>query len=275
VAFDPLTDFHRFDHTFLGQSHVVYRSGEGPPVLVLSEMPGITPSVADFARVVRDAGMTVFMPHIFGQDGRERSPLYLGSTLARACVSREFAALRTGVTAPATLWLRDLMRRACGWTGYEGAGVVGMCFTGGFALAMLMEPELLAPVLSQPSLPIGPSPKAQRDLHMDPGDLKDAKLRVERDDIDILGLRFTDDRLCPQVRFDAISEQFGERFIRVEIDSSPGNAAGIPRLAHSVLTEDLRHDAGHPTQAALHQVIEFLADRLLTLEHQPGARSDG
>ena len=182
-------DFEQFQHTFLGDDHLVYRAGEGPPVLVLAEMPGITPTVADFARTVANAGMTVFLPHLFGTDGRERSPGYLAATLTKACVSRQFAALHSEVTAPATLWLRDLMRRACGWTGHHGAGVVGMCFTGGFALAMLMEPELVAPVLSQPSLPIGFTKRAQADVHMDPGDLKDARLRVERDGVDILGPR--------------------------------------------------------------------------------------
>ncbi len=269
MSFDPLTDFEQFQHTFLGDDHLVYRAGEGPPVLVLAEMPGITPTVADFARTVANAGMTVFLPHLFGTDGRERSPGYLAATLTKACVSRQFAALHSEVTAPATLWLRDLMRRACGWTGHHGAGVVGMCFTGGFALAMLMEPELVAPVLSQPSLPIGFTKRAQADVHMDPGDLKDARLRVERDGVDILGLRFTEDRLCPAARFDTITEQFGDRFIRVEIDSSPGNAHGISRLAHSVLTEDLRREDGHPTQVALDQVIHFLSDRLLDPTNRP------
>ena len=38
----------------------------------------------------------------------------------------------------------------------------GMCFTGNFALAMLPEPAVQAPVLSQPSLPLGFTKKAQR-----------------------------------------------------------------------------------------------------------------
>ena len=260
---DPLSDFAVFDHEFLGAAHRVYRLGDGPPVLVMAEMPGITPAVADFARRVAHAGMTVFMPHLYGVDGAPASPGYILRSVAFGCVSREFAALRRETTAPATLWLRDLMRRACGWTGHHGAGAVGMCFSGGFALAMLMEPELIAPVLSQPSLPIGLTKKHRSDLHMDKGDLKDARLRAEADDVQILGLRFTDDPLCRKGRFDAISEVFGDRFIRVEIDSSESNAHGIRRAAHSVLTEDFVDTEGHPTKDAMDQVLAFLSERLL------------
>lgn len=260
---DPLTDFDVFDHEFLGASHRVYRLGDGPPVLVMAEMPGITPSVADFARRVASRGMTVYMPHLYGVDGAEPSPSYVARSLALGCINKEFAALRRGTTAPATLWLRDLMRRACGWTGYKGAGAVGMCFTGGFALAMMMEPEMIAPVLAQPSLPIGLTKRHRADLHMDSGDLKDARLRAEADDVQILGLRFTDDPLCRRERFDAISEVFGDRFLRVEIDSSEGNEHGIRRLAHSVLTEDFVDTDDHPTNDAMDVVLAFLAERLL------------
>jgi hypothetical protein len=55
----------------------------------------------------------------------------------------------------------------------------------------------------------------------------------------------------------------GDHFIGVEIDSSPGNPHGIRRLAHSVLTEDLVDEPGHPTHDALNKVLDFLRDRLL------------
>lgn len=259
---DHLSDFEAFEHDFLGASHRVYRLGDGPPVLVLAEMPGITPRVADFARRVAAAGMTAFMPHLYGIDGASPSPMRYARALSVNCVSAEFAALRRGVTAPVTLWLRDLMRRACGWTGHPHAGVVGMCFTGGFALSMLMEPELVAPVLSQPSLPLGLSASHRSDLGVAAGDLKDIKMRVEADDVSMLVLRFSEDRLCPAARIQRLDAEFPGRVELVEIDSRPGNPDGIRRLAHSVLTEDLVDTPGHPTREALERTMDFLMERL-------------
>ena len=43
--------------------------------------------------------------------------------------------------------------------GGPGVGALGMCFTGGYALGMMVDSTVLAPVLSQPSLPLGPGRK--------------------------------------------------------------------------------------------------------------------
>lgn len=262
MARDPLDDFERTTHDFLGETRTVFVAGDGPPILVLAEMPGITPSVAAFARRLVAEGYSVYMPHLFGDPGAPISAGAFLKAIGPACVSRQFAALATGVTAPVTHWLRDLMRRAVAERDAPGAGVIGMCFTGGFALGMLMDPELLAPVLSQPSLPLGLTAKHRADLGLDAGDLKDVKRRVESEDIEILGMRFTGDKLCPGVRFDTLSETFGDKFIRVEIDSSPGNAFGIRKAAHSVVTEDLVDEPGHPTHDALVQMLAFFDDKL-------------
>ena len=49
----------------------------------------------------------------------------------------------------------------------------------------------------------------------------------------------------------------------VEIDSSPGNPHGIDRRAHSVVTEHLVDEPGHPTRDALDQVLDLFRERLL------------
>ena len=76
---DPLEDFARREIALDGVSKVVYVAGAGPAVIVMTEMPGISPHVARFARWVRDAGFTVYMPSLFGRDGavpaRRRAPL--------------------------------------------------------------------------------------------------------------------------------------------------------------------------------------------------------
>lgn len=260
---DELADFEQDSFTDRGRTRPVYRRGEGPAVIVMAEIPGITPRVADFARRVADIGCTAIMPVLFGTPGRRPSGPYMVRSMASACISREFAAFATGRTAPITDWLRALARSEFERCGGKGVGAVGMCFTGGFALGMMVDDQLIAPVLSQPSLPIGPSAKAKRDLHLSPADLARVKQRAAEDDVCVLGLRFTGDRLSPAERFESLRRELGDQFIGVEIDSSPGNPHGIRKLAHSVLTEDLVDEPGHPTHDALHKVLDFLRDRLL------------
>lgn len=259
---DELSDFTEAPFTVDGVTHPVYRSGSGPCVLVLAEIPGITPRVADFARRVVTLGCSVAMPSLFGTPGREPSNGYGVASITKGCVSKEFVVFARGRTSPITDWLRALARHEHERCGGPGVGVVGMCFTGGFALGMLAEPAVLAPVLSQPSLPIG-TKKAKRDLGISDADLAAGRVRVEADDLCVLGMRFTGDRLCPPERFERLRAEFGENFVGVEIDSSPGNAHHIGKLAHSVLTEDLVDEPGHPTHDALEQVLDLFRTRLL------------
>jgi dienelactone hydrolase len=137
-----------------------------------------------------------------------------------------------------------------------------MCFTGGFALAMATEPALLAPVLSQPSLPLGIG-AARGALGLSDADLLAVKERAADEDLCVLGLRFTGDRLVPAERFAALRRELGDRFIAVELDSSSGNPWGHRAAAHSVLTEDLVDEPGQPTHEALEQVLDFFTERLL------------
>jgi dienelactone hydrolase len=228
----------------------------------MAEIPGITPKVADFARRVRDLGCTVWLPVLFGTPGRPPSGRAIASSMAKGCVSKEFAAFATGRTAPLSLWLRALARHAHGECGGPGVGAIGMCFTGGFALGMMVEPVVIAPVLSQPSLPLPVSKRAKSSVHLSPEDLEVVRARTA-EGVCVLGLRFTDDRAVPAERFAALRDLLGEDFIGVEIDSSPGNPAGNPSNAHSVVTEHLVDEQGHPTRVALDQVLEFFRSRLL------------
>jgi dienelactone hydrolase len=186
----------------------------------------------------------------------------MARAIVPACVSKEFKAFALRTTPPAIDWLRALARDAHRRCGGPGVGAVGMCFTGGFALAMATEPEMLAPVLSQPSLPIGPGARKAA-LGLSDQDLLTVKARAEDEDLCVLGLRFTGDRMVPAERFATLRRELGDRFVGVEIDSSPGNRWGHRRLAHSVLTEDLVDEPGQPTHDALEQVLALFRDRLL------------
>jgi dienelactone hydrolase len=136
-----------------------------------------------------------------------------------------------------------------------------MCFTGGFALGMMVDDRMLAPVLSQPSLPFPVSPARRRALGVSDADLDRVAARAAQGAC-VLGLRFTRDPAVPAERFATLRTLLGDRFLAVEIDSSPGNPHGIPRSAHSVLTEHFVDEPGHPTRAALDRVLEFFRTQL-------------
>ncbi len=255
----PGFETDRFTHD--GVERVVLRRGEGPGVLVMHEVPGITPEVAGFAERVADAGFHVALPVLFGTVGRPLSPHYVAGQLSRACVSREFHVLASHRSSPITDWLRALARDLHGRCGGPGVGAIGMCLTGNFALALMMEPALLAPVLSQPSLPLPVTPAHRKALHVSPEELACAKRRAG-EGVSVLGLRFTGDPLCPPERFETLRRELGEGFEGIEIDSSSANAHGISRLAHSVVTTDLVDETGHPTRHALDRVLGLFAERL-------------
>lgn len=260
---DALADFTSEPFTALGKTRTVYRKGDGPAVIVISEIPGMTPSVIDFARRVAAEGFTAVMPHLFGTPGRDVSPRYLASSMAFACVSKEFTTWATGRTSPAIDWCRELARSEHDRCGGPGVGVVGMCLTGGFALGMMVDPSVVAPVLSQPSLPFGLTGRHKADLGVSEADLAAIRKRSEDNDVCVLGLRFSGDPLAPPQRFARLTDELGDRFIGVTIDSSPGNAHGIRKMAHSVLTEDLVDEPGHPTHDALNAVLDHFRTRLL------------
>ena len=169
---DTLEGFTKDSFEADGKRRDIFRVGSGPTVIVISEIPGITPQVATFGRRVAAAGCTAVLPHLFGEPGRPPSMGYMMESIGPACVSHEFAWFALKKTSPVTVWLRKLAKAEHERNGGPGVGVIGMCFTGGFALAMMVDDIVLAPVLSQPSLPFPALQEAQgghRDLRQRPG----------------------------------------------------------------------------------------------------------
>ena len=153
---DALAAYDRFDFDDGRWVRPVWRRGSGPAVIIIHEIPGLHPQVVRFADHVAAAGMTVFCPSLFGTPGKPVSRGYaLASMFSAVCIRREFNVWSTEKSSPIVDWLRALARTAHAECGGKGVGAVGMCFTGGFALAMMTEPSVVAPVLSQPSLPMG------------------------------------------------------------------------------------------------------------------------
>ena len=268
-----LEDFTKESFEADGKRRDVFRIGSGPAVIVISEMPGLTPLVAQFGRRVAAAGCTAVLPVLFGDPGRPPGVGYVFQSIGPACVSREFSAFALKKTSPVTVWLRKLAAAEHERCGGPGVGAVGMCFTGGFALAMMVDDIMLAPVLSQPSLPFPLSKKFKADIGISDGDLARVKERTATGTC-LLGLRFTNDPFCFEERFETLRRELGDAFIAVEIDSAPGNPHGHPKKAHSVLTEHLIDEEGTPTRAALDQTLAFFREKL-GVGSGPGPRPQG
>ena len=267
---DALDDFTREEIDLLGVTRGVYVAGEGPAVVVMAEMPGISPDVARFARWVRGAGFTVFLPSLFGRDGAYPRAAEGLAVLKRACVSAEFHAFAAGATMPATLWLRALARLAHARCGGPGVGAIGMCFTGNFALSMMLDAATLAPVVCQPSLPLDDAVAIQ----LSPDEAAAVRARLEREDLTVLAYRFDEDRFCTAARFAAYQSALGPRFCARVLPGSSANPAPPPFFAevvggpHSVVTAHLIDAEGEPTRAARDEILAFFTARLR------GARRD-
>ena len=263
---DSLDDFHPREITLDGSTKVVHVAGQGPAVIVMTEMPGISPQVARFARWVRDAGFTVYMPSLFGRDGAVPQAEEGVAVFRRACMSAEFRAFAANESSPVTQWLRSLARLAHAECGGPGVGAIGMCFTGGFALTMMLEPSMLAAVLSQPSLPMD----QPAGMHIAPDELVAVRERLEQEDLTVLAYRFEGDRHCRAERFAAYQAGLGPRFVARVLPDNAANPSPPPFFAqvvaspHSVVTAHLIDEAGQPTVAARDEILGFFARRLVS-----------
>ena len=231
------------DHRASGVRHPTYRKGTGPGVIVIHEIPGLTPAVIGFGEELVEAGYTVVMPHLFGEPERGMSPVTVAGSLRQVCVSREFTKLATRQTSPIAGWLRSLARDLHAELGGPGVGALGMCFTGGFALAMMVDDAVAAPVLAQPSAPFAVTPSRSRDLNLSDADLARVKERAAAG-CEVLGLRYKKDPAVGK-RFQRLTQEIGDAFIRVELEGRQ----------HSTVTE-------HRSQTAVDAVLTFFDDKL-------------
>ena len=232
--------------THEGVTHPTWRKGTGPVVIVVHEIPGVTPKVIEFAERVVNEGFTVVMPLLVGEVGRGPSGAYIAQSMAKICISREFTTMAMRKTSPIISWLRALAQQLHAEVGGVGVGAVGMCFSGGFALGMMVDDIMVAPVLSQPSLPFAIGGSRGADLNLSESD--QARL-VERAQAgcQVLGLRYTGDKLVG-TRFATLRKLLGEAFIAVEF-------ASTSKQDHSVLTEQIQPEA-------IERVLQFLHDKL-------------
>jgi dienelactone hydrolase len=258
MADDPLAGFTRFDFDDGRWSREVFRIGSGPAVIVIHEVPGLHPGVLAFARDLAGAGMTAYCPSLFGKPAKTVTRGYaIGEILKNICVRREFSVWKDGRSSPIVDWLRALARQAHADCGGKGVGAVGMCFTGGFALAMMTEPAVVAPVMSQPSLPL----RDKAGLDCSASELACVKKRFKDENLSLLALRFTSDKLVPNARIERLKAEFGDKVEVVELADADA-APGVPMAPHSVLTLHLHRSVpGSGSMRARDKVIAFFKDR--------------
>ena len=247
VPVDVLAGWTADSFSAAGFTRDTYRRGTGPAVLIVHEIPGITPKVVAFANEVVDAGFTVVMPSLVGTPGKEISGGYGMRSMLKVCISKEFTNMALDQTSPIIAFLRALARSLHNELGGRGVGALGMCFSGGFALGMMVDDIVVAPVLSQPSMPFPIGKKRGADLNLSPDDVLAVQQRAA-DGCEVLGLRFTGDKLVGD-RFATLRTLIGDRFIAVELPS-------VGKRDHSVLTE-------HRDSASVARVLDFFRDKLL------------
>ena len=215
-------------------------SAPGPGVIVIHEFPGISASLISFADQVVERGFTVWLPRLFGEPLAGGSIGNVAGDLWQFCVRREFSVFARGKTSPVAHWLRSLARELDASTPGDGVGVVGMCFTGGFALAMVADAPVIAPVLAEPSLPAPLGRRRAADVGLDATDLR----AVQSSGCEVLALRYSSD-VATGTRFDTLSTALGPKFFAVEFEGK----------GHSVLT-------GTPQPVGTAAVLDFLDDKL-------------
>lgn len=256
------TNFSQRDFTHAAHTLPVIETGSGPALIVMHELRGMTPAFLGFMSKLAAEGFHVVSPLFFGSVGNTPGAVGTLFNIARICISKEFSALQAGESGPIVDWLRALARDLQSQQNGNPVGILGMCFAGNFALASLVEPAITAAVMCQPSLPMGSAPEKRNDLHVNPADLVRIKQRVRDENIPLLSMRFSHDKLCPGERMQRLQQEFGSAIECIEIDSSPNNPNNLRPKAHSVITRDLVDAQGHPTRVAYDKVLAYFKARL-------------
>jgi dienelactone hydrolase len=252
-------------------SHHVYHGGErsDPPLLLMPELAGFSPGLLQFAARLQEARFQVYVPWLFGPFGR-RTPL---RNAMRLCISREFANLRAGVSAPVTTWLRALAAHISQHNGGGRVGAIGMCLTGAFAIPLVIDPQVSAAVAAQPSVPFSAlftvfgvrRGASLSELNVSADEIAKARSRLTAGTARLLAVRNRADGICPREKLERLQHEFpvGLQVCEYgEVDSR--NSLG--ERPHATFTKEYRVAANptqeHPSRRAFADLVAFF-DRYL------------
>jgi dienelactone hydrolase len=262
----PLEGYAQFPFTAGEFSHHVYYGGDrgDPPLLLMPELAGFSPGLLQFAARLKDARFQVYVPWLFGPFG-QRTPI---RNAMRLCISREFANLRAGISAPVTIWLRALAAHISQHNGGGRVGAIGMCLTGAFAIPLIIDPQVVAAVAAQPSVPFSALFTAfgvrrgtrMHQLNVSDGDIAKARDRLTSGDARLLAVRNRADRVCPREKLERLQQEFPVGLeVREygEVDSR--NSLG--ERPHATFTKEYRVAANptdeHPSRRAFADLVAF------------------
>src|SRR5262245_32195763 len=196
---DPLPGYGHETFRDGGIEHDVRRSGSGPAVLVLHELNGIDLATFLVAERIKGEGFTVVVPDLLPPlAGRPMVDLALN--FGRICVAREFWAFALRYDRPVTRWLLALADREHAQAGGPGVGVVGMCFSGGFALASATRAPISVAIAAEPALPFRWRPGAPTDLGMSTPEATLLRDRAKRGEVCVRAFAYDADPITPRER---------------------------------------------------------------------------
>ena len=225
-------------------THAVYVKGDGPPILILQELPGIGPETHALADRLIAAGFSVYLPHLLGRLGKANRLTTLANTARLLCIRREFSIFLHGRQSPIATWLRALCADISLRSGGQRIGVIGMCLTGSFAIPLMAEDAVKGAVASQPALPIRHRDK----LHMSECDVNAACAAMAAKG-PALAMRYEDDKIASRAHMRTLESAFAEQ---LQVREFPGNA-------HSLLTLDF-------SEAAFAAMQDYFSERFGTKE---------
>jgi dienelactone hydrolase len=272
-----LEGYAQFRFTAGGFSHNVYQGGErgDPPLLLMPELAGFSPGLLQFAARLKDARFQVYVPWLFGPFG-QRTPL---RNAMRLCISREFANLRAGISAPVTNWLRELTAHMSQHNGGGRVGAIGMCLTGAFAIPLVIDPQVVAAVAAQPSVPFSAlftvfgvrRGASMHELNVSAGHIAEARDRLTSGAARLLAVRNRADGICPREKLERFQQEFPVGLeVREYGEVNSRNSLG--ERPHATFTKEYRVAQNptdeHPSRRAFADLVDFF-DRHLRAAGPP------
>lgn len=264
MIIDQNDDLHGFERRGFNEAGLhcpVFVSDTGQaPILLLHELPALTPEVAHLGRVLVAAGFRVYMPSLLGRPGQVPTAMDKANSGAQVCIRSEFNALGRGDhTRPIVAGLRRLAAQASDEANGASVGVLGLCLTGGFALAVALEAPVAAAVAAEPSLPL----LAPNNVDLSPADQTALASRLRAGEVRAMVLRFQGDDLSPCGKLRRYGEGLGETLVSRCLDDEAADPrrTGKPRH-HCVLTNHLVEAPGEQTLAVRDEVVAFFDWRL-------------